>query len=119
MEQLDRHLITERIHQKHGAALALAVLGIPQKRLYLVVEELALLQGRIWQEAMLLAQCVEGDRPAIGPLAPELAQAIEFHQQPLEGRDLGLQIVVAPLLQQPVGLIHGSSTFDVAGDRLL
>ena len=68
---------------------------------------------------MLLAQRVEGDRPAVGPLAPELAQAIEFHKQPLEGRDLGLQIVVAPLLQQPVGLIHGGSTFDVAGHRLL
>ena len=78
-----------------------------------------MLQAWFGQEAVLLAGRVEGNRPTIGPLAPELAQTIEFHQQPLERRDLGGEGGEAPLLQQPVGLIHGGTTLHVAIDCLL
>ena len=80
------------------------------------MEELPLLQAGFGQKAVLPAKGVEGDRPAIGPLAPELPQTIKFHQQPLERRNLGGEGGEAPLLQQPVGLIHGGAALHVAID---
>ena len=78
-----------------------------------------MLQRWIWQEAVLLAKSVEGDGPAVGPLTPELAQAIKLHKQPLKGRNLGRKGGQAPLLQQSVGLVNSSTSLHVSRYRLL